>query len=343
MGKVQFLEWLRVICALAVIVNHTLITAVSVYGTPNGVLPYMAVHGTIGVVLFAVPVFLMITGYLLLNPQKEISYKKAIGKYAYRIAMVLIIIGTAFAWMEIVFSERTVSLWQLPRAFYEMLQGHSWTHLWYLYALIGIYLFLPVLKAAVDKLNIKEVDVLITILFVFNSLIPYIEDNSNFVFGIKIPIVSVYVLYMLVGYRMSITPPEYLQNRSKWLYVSIILTFILTVLYLSRYLEYMGNETGTHGLTSYSSPLMILWGWCIFTIAKCFPQRFKVFHVTPPNTTFGIYVFHMLWINVAYKVIGLNPFEHGCWIYPLIVIAIFILSHWTTLIYRKIPFIGSFL
>lgn len=59
--------------------------------------------------------------------------------------------------------------------------------------------------------------------------------------------------------------------------------------------------------------------------------------------SFGIYVFHMLWVNVLYKVIKFNPFDYGLWILLPMLIALLVASDITTSIFRKVPFVGKFI
>ena len=90
-----------------------------------------------------VPVFMMITGYLLLQ-KKELDYK-TIWKYFKRIAIVLLLFGFVFSLMEVYFSSHSITPGGIMTAFTNVLEGHTWEHMWYLYVLLGIYLVLPIL------------------------------------------------------------------------------------------------------------------------------------------------------------------------------------------------------
>ena len=77
-NKKSYIEWLRVISMCAVIFTHIGSTAHTdfpdtYYGNPGGVLFQSIVY----ISHFAVPIFMMITGALLLNPEKEIPLKTA--------------------------------------------------------------------------------------------------------------------------------------------------------------------------------------------------------------------------------------------------------------------------
>lgn len=61
------------------------------------------------------------------------------------------------------------------------------------------------------------------------------------------------------------------------------------------------------------------------------------------RNSFGIYVFHMLWINVLYKVIKFNPLDYGLWIVIPMMLLILLASDFTTAIFRKIPYMGKYI
>jgi surface polysaccharide O-acyltransferase-like enzyme len=59
---------------------------------------------------------------------------------------VLLLFGFVFSLMEVYFSSHTISPSGIMTAFVNVLEGHTWEHMWYLYVLLGIYLVLPILQ-----------------------------------------------------------------------------------------------------------------------------------------------------------------------------------------------------
>ena len=74
---------------------------------------------------FAVPCFLMLTGLLLLLPKKQIDIRTLYKKYVLKILIVLGIFGIIFSWMEIVFSQKTINVFQIPNAVINVIQGKT--------------------------------------------------------------------------------------------------------------------------------------------------------------------------------------------------------------------------
>ena len=56
--------------------------------------------------------------------------------------------------------------------FVDLLTGHSWAHMWYLYMLLGLYLLLPFMRKVVAGSSAKELWGLAGILFFFAGVVP---------------------------------------------------------------------------------------------------------------------------------------------------------------------------
>ena len=110
------------------------------------------------IMMWAVPCFVMVTGALLLNPDKEITVKKIICRYVFRISIVLIVFVSIFTISDVIADKEKIGVTDIvKRIFYKLYTGTSWAHLWYLYLLIGLYLLLPVFRALVKGLDDKEI------------------------------------------------------------------------------------------------------------------------------------------------------------------------------------------
>lgn len=61
------------------------------------------------------------------------------------------------------------------------------------------------------------------------------------------------------------------------------------------------------------------------------------------NNSFGIYIFHMLWVNILYKIIKFNPLDYNVIVLIPIMLLVLVVSDITTILYRKIPVIGKYI
>ena len=79
--RIYQFSYIRAVSCIAIICLHTIFTAVGIYGSTvnsNSLISYRVVMDNL---MWAVPCFLMVTGALLLNRKKEVSYHKLFTGY----------------------------------------------------------------------------------------------------------------------------------------------------------------------------------------------------------------------------------------------------------------------
>ena len=101
-NKKIYISFLRILSTLAVVflhTNNTILNNNSYFHFSNGQKLVLSTNTVL--MNWAVPVFLMITGELLLDRAKEITIKKCFNKYIRRIVLALFIFGVPFSLLEI--------------------------------------------------------------------------------------------------------------------------------------------------------------------------------------------------------------------------------------------------
>ena len=144
---IAYFDWLRALGAVAIVLLHAVV-ACSVDEGASAVAPgLLAAEGVALVPLsrWAVPVFFMMSGALMLDPTREMGLRK-VGRHIWRVAFVLLSIGFAFCLMESAYGAGTIGLSVVGEAVLDLLTGNSWGHLWYLYATLGLYVVTPPLR-----------------------------------------------------------------------------------------------------------------------------------------------------------------------------------------------------
>lgn len=222
------IEILRVISTLAVILIHTLKSATTVFDDFFKVSDKMFYNMIINNLFWAVPSFLMITGYLLLNKSTEIKIDTIIKKYVFRMIFIIFTFGVLFAWIEIIFNKKEININQIYCSILNVIQGKTWDHLWYIYMLIGLYLIIPIIQVFFKNASKNLIEYSIILLFIFSSMLPMME-NFNICIGIITPISSVYLLYLLIGayfkkYKVTISD----KKINFLLIFSVILICVIT-------------------------------------------------------------------------------------------------------------------
>jgi surface polysaccharide O-acyltransferase-like enzyme len=117
----------------------------------------------------SVPLFVMLSGYLLLQPEKVNEPLKEFFKKRWaRIGIPLIFWGAIYSIWIILFDGAHFSMDFLV---YNMLNG-PYVTFWYLYMLIGLYLLTPILRVLVAYASDHVMKLLLAVWFVGSGLIP---------------------------------------------------------------------------------------------------------------------------------------------------------------------------
>ena len=312
---VYYFEWLRCFGAAAVVMIH--VTSGIMDNHPvaeiGGVRALVWSEMQVALLRWAVPVFFMITGALLLDSDKDVGWEK-IATYVRRMVLVLCTFGLAFCFAQELFVQKTLSIQLATSSVLNLLSGRGFSHLWYVYALIGIYLLLPVMRAYIAAADKGSQQIFLAVLFTFTCVIPTI----NAAFGLELSTFIWFnssMFYVLLGYYVY----NYVQLNTRILVVgvvSLVLNMVLKacgILLLDEYWKWV------HGP---ACPLEALWSICVFLLARRYfdrPFPARGWAITA-GYSFGIYVLHPLFINVLYKALGWGPwtmapvvFESSVW------------------------------
>lgn len=200
----QFLDVLRVLATCAVVLMHVLTGATDV--TDASIVPeYRSLLlSVMDLVTWCVPIFLLISGYLFLNPERTLTYPVMIKKYCRRIALAILLFGVPYAASELVVTERTFRIMMIPEALKMTLTGHTWSHMWYLYLILFLYLITPLLKKVLRVLPVWGVVAMMAVIFLGSSVAPFLNKVLDVNSIPVLPDGGVYFLYYLCGYFFAL-------------------------------------------------------------------------------------------------------------------------------------------
>ncbi len=343
--KKYWIEVIRVFATLAIILLHISTTTIDDYISLEigNISNYIILDVFQLVCRWAVPCFIMITGALLLNPSKTIT-KEKIAKYILRIVIVLLTFGTFYSFLEIFFEKRTINLEIIVTSFLNVLQGKSWTHLWYLYTLIGLYIITPILRIVVKNLNEKDLFNVLTIFFIGSVGINTINHLLNLNLE-NYMLVNIWVLYYLIGYYMTLENNKLSFKKINNYFIIIIpITFMLLI----DVLNIIKYQQSLKWIVNGDNIFIFFYSIGIFNYIK---QKFNKENENKTNKiieilskySFSIYILHPFWINLIYKVMKVTPLNFPIFIGILIMfLLIFILTLISAFILKKIPFIKKY-
>lgn len=286
--------------------------------------------------MWAVPCFVMTTGALLLEETKEISYKKIFGKYVARILTALIVFCLIFRFFDMFMDKEPVNIEVLKNGIYEILTGTSWSHMWYLYLLIGLYFLLPFYKKIAKYSDKQELRYLLGVYMIFLSLLP-LSGIWGISSGFYIHVSTIYPFYLFCGYAVH----KKIIEVNKWIagiaaVLSTIGIFLLTIVRWRYNIEEMEQ------LWSYSSILVILQAVGIFMsmdrIKNIGSKAGRMLLDKIDRCSFGIYLIHMIFVRAILRYAEFDPYEGNAVLNFIgLTVIIFIVSYAVTWILKKFP------
>lgn len=293
----SFLDILRVVAALGVALYHVLTSAANLDPTVSEQ-TVAFVDALSRTLLWHVPTFLLITGFLWLSDEKECTFAR-IWPGVRRFVLVLFTVGLMYAVLERFFRYRSLSVGLFLWSVADVLVGNLWDHMWYVYAIIGIYLVLPVLKPFFQHSSIKNISVLTGMLFVLTVLLKDFENSTGYRFPVGFPMANpAYpAFYICAGGLISkLTLP----NKTPLIGG---ITFCLSVTGCFLWMMLV-PEWGiwTNIFSGISAISLFLTVKALAENARELPWLRCV-----SDCSFGIYLFHQLFINVMLKLLHFYP------------------------------------
>ncbi len=199
----SYIDWLRICATLAVVCIHVLVSAERQPYLSASAQEFLHVQTLISIWIFrwAVPVFFMISGALLLDPARHITPRK-MGHHIVRIAVCLAVVGTVFSCIELWFTKHLSGFELIYQAILCVLQAKTWDHLWFLYKLIGLYAIVLPLRIVLEHSSITQLRVSLCIGVVSMFVIPFVNNLFHTTFEQYLPI-SYELVYFVLGYYLS--------------------------------------------------------------------------------------------------------------------------------------------
>lgn len=296
-----YIEVLRVFACLFVIFNHMKEFGFELYALREpGTLPYWIYMGLSVFCKFAVPLFFMVSGMLLLNKEEE-SLKDI---YIKRVAPICITwISMSMVSYLVRYCLLGTSVFSL-KEFITILYSRGFSDAnWFFYTYIAFLILLPFLRIVAQKMSNKLYIYLFVIFITFYAILPIMEYllwegkvslNAN-ISIIQIP--SIWFIYSLFGY--------YLEHRLDIQVATKKLPLIwglnlLTIGISCVMSYYRGICQGIWKSEHFFSLLTIFNASCLFITCKVllqnrtFSPRVQSIISIMGKSTFGVYVFHGL-------------------------------------------------
>lgn len=299
---------------------------------------------------FCVPVFLMCSGALLLDPQKELGIRRILTHYFLRILLVLMFWSLAYEFYFIaakllLYGEYEPGAWL--KAIVRVLTFRHYFHLYYLQMLLIFYLFLPALRVFVANAPRSVFRYILLIWFIFGILFPYLWKfepmASNTGVPAQYPISNTYAAfgYALLGWYMRSAG---IRREQLWRYVGVF-ALGFAIVFGGTLAFSLALDTPYSGLMEGMTPGVALMAAGLFGAVYALSEgKGPMPRVArAAKASFCIYLIHHFFI-LAFRALGINVYLFYClFSIPVLSLAVLALSILGYLVLSRIPFIREHL
>jgi len=275
----------------------------------------------------AIPIFVMISGALLLDDARQEPAGRFYRVRLYRVGIPLVVWTVVYLIVRRVVNHESLSVHTVVNL---VLTGNPYYHLWFLYMIFGLYLITPALRTFIRSTSRgQRLFVIIAILLLSNVYFQFEAlrgHDHRFIVTVFIP----YIAYYLCGYEIRRIDPKSVPFR--YLVIAVVVCALYLAAFSGVFIERRGG-VGTRFLFDFFNPPVVFLSIGVFWAAYLHDLGSK-----PPegwartalewvaSTTLGIYVLHPLVLEYINDRLshhaGEGTFLAGVILVPLVTFAV---------------------
>lgn len=341
-SRKNYLDILKILACFAVIIMHLCVNK------EGSMLNWaiFKIFNTIG--NFAVPVFVMVSGALLLNKEKKVNYKDIYLKYIPRLLISLLIINIIIYLVNgilnknltlygFVLSSLGVFLYRVPVPY------------WYIYMIIGLYIVTPILKDLINNGNKRTIEYYLIIFIAYRILcytilnIPNVELLTKFneiYHSFQLPLITGYCGYFILGYYLNQLDLSKIKTKYLWIILAIVVLITCSLELIISFNNAQDMNSMTIFSNVFSINIFLIATLLFLSCKKSFKKSSNKIVYNISAKTYGIYLFHVLGLQLLSRV---NLSMNNSFIYVVVsTILIFTFSYICTYLMQKIPYIEKY-
>ncbi len=335
MKKDLRIEKMRIIACLMVILTH--VSARIYEGYTIGSYNWHIFNIYDSLSRAAVPVFVMISGILLLDNAKKLSIKKIYSKYVPKMVLILVFGSLLYACWRAYGLNNIDQNWKA--IIKETIKGPS--HLWYISVILYIYIMAPLLRKITAKEDPNTAKYCYWIFMVCSlfisikgsSYLPYYKYTSMMFNKIYFSNILFWFSYCLLGYYIFKT--NHL-DKYKWLSYCLGIFGLISCILLTAYSCRVMNVNNFIYYDNFGFPVYCMAIALIYLMKNMKVKDSSKLIPVLSSTTLGIYVIHMIFVQfILYKLNYDLASTHIIYTVPLMVLVVFVISFIITFIYKK--------
>lgn len=345
-SRTIYFDYLRAFATVAVITIH--VSAMHWYSGDVTSVNWNLLNFYNGITSWAVPVFVMISGALFLNNNKQISILSLYTKNIKRIVCCYIF------WSAIYTVNQLAMGMTMKNAILYFIRGNY--HLWFLFMIVSLYIIIPLLRKITASFEITKYFLILALVFTFifprtfqllimfdiphtaSLLDAFLDAGADFNWHITLG----YSSYFILGYYLSTA--EFSKNQLRIIYIFGIAGFLGVFGLSAIHSIYVGTPS-SHFLGAFSIS-MLLESTVVFVAGKhtlsSIRENSALHRILSQISrySFGIYLSHAMiieklemWLNFC--AISFTPLLAV----PAVVLSVLCISLAITFVLDKIPLV----
>jgi len=337
-GRNINLDITRIFAVMAVVMIHTSGEFVKSYDIKSTEFLWGNIFDSISRI--GVPFFVMISGSLMLDEDRDISIKDIFFKNIKNIVLLYVLWSALYCLVyNVALPIANGEPLNVPAIISSLVMGHF--HMWYLPMTAGLYLITPFLRELVKKKNKNMILLLIAISIATQFVVPLVNSLSliwekaagllHFVKRFNLEFLGQYFTYYIIGWYIV-----HIGIRKKLKFYCLgITSLIITVLYVQFTKDYQNAYLE-------ENIFVLAYSVSVFIALNCGIQwkindKMKGFLVTLSKLSFGVYIVHPMLQAIVSEVLiyTKNPFMYILVYFGIVIILSFIVCH----IASKLPVI----
>ena len=346
-----YIDVLRIVATLMIMFNHTSTFGFALYTVrTDGILYWIYLFMAI-FVKAAVPMFLMISGGLLLAKEEPvfILFRKRFLKFA-----IVLLIGSLIHYMY--FSKWQFDVMSVSDFIEKIFAGSIVTPYWYLYTYLGFLLMLPLLRRLANALDTKGFVYLIILYFGMKCLkvVQFVlwqgsvEHSPYFSFFIM----GDNIFYPLLGYFIEYRLPKEFFEKKFWAEISVAISVAVIgfCCILTRWQSVVWNTWDEGSTQTFFNTFIFIPAGCFYFAVKSRLSKWNMSEkvaekiCTVGTCTFGVYLFETIYREETKQIFWIMlshfPTLIACVVW---ILCAFIVGIGVTVILKKLPIVKKML
>ena len=295
-------------------------------------------------VRWCVPVFLMISGALFLDPARNATLRHLYGKNLLRVVVAF------FVWSYIYsFARINAGPWQKSLSL--LLAGPS--HLWFLKVIAGLYIAVPLLRAITA--NRFATRYFLVVAAVATFVVPFVltlcrqycnaaavNAVQRFIDALHLRMTAGYAAYFVLGHYLYAYRPV----ARRWLIYALGVVAWLAIIGCTIACSHQQGKP-VNWFINYLTPTVLVLSVAVFVLGTArtvnLRGRWRSLVVQASRLSFGVYLVHQLVLRTALQHGISSAALHPLLSIPLFTLATVIISYLISWLLSKIPYVNRYI